>query len=223
MEEVFKPIVNYITIYHISETGNVKNIKTGKIIKPHVSTQGYIRIGLFGGGKQVKYAVHRLVYEAFNGPIPGRMTIKHKDGNKLNNHFGNLEVMTASENIRHSWEIGIRTSETVSKLSKDQVIEIKKLIVESNISFYEIAEKFKVHHSTIANIKAGNTWCNTGEDLSRTKRKQVRKAYKITQSQIHEIKTLLKEGQTGRFIAKKFNVCPSTISNIKKLNKRCYS
>lgn len=50
--------------------------------------------------------VHRLVARFF---IPmedtgERMTVNHIDGNKLNNHYTNLEWITYKENIRHYWE-----------------------------------------------------------------------------------------------------------------------
>jgi hypothetical protein len=38
------------------------------------------------------------MYEAFVGPIPAGMTIDHIDGDKLNNHPSNLQVMSAIDN-----------------------------------------------------------------------------------------------------------------------------
>lgn len=42
--------------------------------------------------------VHRLVYEAFIGQIPKDMTVDHIDGNKLNNHYLNLQILSRGEN-----------------------------------------------------------------------------------------------------------------------------
>ena len=50
--------------------------------------------------------VHRLVARFFVGLPPEtgeRMTVNHIDGNKLNNHYTNLEWITYKENIRHYW------------------------------------------------------------------------------------------------------------------------
>lgn len=41
-------------------------------------------------GNQHQYPVSRLVYEAFIGKIPKGLTVKHKDGNILNNDYQNL-------------------------------------------------------------------------------------------------------------------------------------
>ena len=53
-------------------------------------------------------AVHRLVAEAFHGPPPeGKPWVNHKDGNKGNNHYMNLEWMSISENIQHAHDTGL--------------------------------------------------------------------------------------------------------------------
>lgn len=46
--------------------------------------------------------LHRLVAEAFLGlPEDKTYTVNHKDGNKLNNHYTNLEWVKHSENVKH--------------------------------------------------------------------------------------------------------------------------
>lgn len=61
--------------------------------------------------KMARYAVHRLVAETFvENKYPDiRKHINHKDGNKLNNHFSNLEWCTNAENLKHAWETGLNT------------------------------------------------------------------------------------------------------------------
>lgn len=56
------------------------------------------------------YKVHRIICYAFN-PIEGKenlsdydeLQVNHKDGNTLNNHADNLEWVTPSENMKHSY------------------------------------------------------------------------------------------------------------------------
>tara|TARA_R110000868_G_scaffold317574_1_gene578402 strand:+ start:435 stop:977 length:543 start_codon:yes stop_codon:yes gene_type:complete len=50
----------------------------------------------------VRRSVHRMVWEAFNGRIQGRLEINHKDLNRTNNQLGNLEVVTHQQNIQHA-------------------------------------------------------------------------------------------------------------------------
>jgi hypothetical protein len=103
--EVWKPVVGFEKEYAVSSFGRVKNIKKGKL-KPvfiHPKT-GYCMLMLSGGKN--KY-VHRLVAESFH-PLSEFIgaQVNHKDGNKQNNYYQNLEWVTRSENIRHGFRIG---------------------------------------------------------------------------------------------------------------------
>lgn len=69
---------NYKTLlfnenYEVSDMGNVRNKRTGRILKPEVVHNGYLRVTI---GKK-RYRVHRLVYETFVGPIPEGYQIDH--------------------------------------------------------------------------------------------------------------------------------------------------
>lgn len=66
-------------------------------------TGAYKRIHIQGLGYVY---VHKLVCLAFHGvPKPGFNYVNHKDGNKLNNAPANLEWVSPSENIYHSWKM----------------------------------------------------------------------------------------------------------------------
>lgn len=64
--------------------------------------KGYPQISLCKNGKYARRAVHRVVWEAFNGPIEGRLEINHKDLNRANNSLANLELVTHQQNIQHA-------------------------------------------------------------------------------------------------------------------------
>ena len=76
-----------------------------KVLRPRTHPSGYLYYGLFvGKGKtKVRYwrRGHRLIAEAFIGPIPSKMEINHEDGDKHNNHPDNLDIVSRHDNLMH--------------------------------------------------------------------------------------------------------------------------
>ncbi len=83
--------------YQISNLSNVKNIKTGKILCPYLSTTGYYTVKLNGKHKKI----HRLVAEHFIENPKNLKYIDHIDNNKLNNNIDNLRWCTLSDNAKN--------------------------------------------------------------------------------------------------------------------------
>lgn len=106
MEEVWKDIVGYEGLYQVSNLGRVKSLnyrRTGKTkeMKPGTDKNGYRYICLMVEGKARYYKVHRLVYEAFVGPIPYGHEINHINEEKADNRVENLEIVSHKTNINH--------------------------------------------------------------------------------------------------------------------------
>jgi len=64
--------------------------------------KGYFQISFCKDGVYRRVGVHRAMWEAFNGPIEGRLEINHKDLNRANNRLENLELITHQQNIQHA-------------------------------------------------------------------------------------------------------------------------
>jgi hypothetical protein len=96
----YKKIKEYEN-YEINEYGEIRNIKTGKILKPYLQ-QGYYRISLIKE-KNVKKseAVHRLVAITFITNIDDKPIIDHINQNKTDNHVLNLRWSTYKENAKN--------------------------------------------------------------------------------------------------------------------------
>lgn len=95
----------YFGRYIAYENGQIKSIKTGKVLRPGRNSKGYYTVNLYDGSSPKKprsFLVHRLIAEAFLGI--SELQINHKDGNKANNCVDNLEYVTCAENIRHAVE-----------------------------------------------------------------------------------------------------------------------
>jgi len=95
------------TKYLVLENGQVFNSITNKQLKPQLTKNGYLRITIYDKGKK-RFLLHRLVAYCYLSNNENKSQINHIDGNKLNNNVSNLEYATQSENIRHSFEIGLR-------------------------------------------------------------------------------------------------------------------
>lgn len=104
--------------YLVDEYGNVFNKKTGKQLKPQKNMKGYLMIMLRHENKSMVKIISRLVYENYFGEIPYKMEINHIDGNKINNHISNLELVTHHENVMKAVKTGLIKSGMHSKFSK---------------------------------------------------------------------------------------------------------
>lgn len=89
-------------VYSMDEQGNILSIyKTvSGFIKTFPDKDGYLKVAVTICKRTFNKIVHRLVYEAWVGEIPEGMTVDHIDGNKTNNHYTNLRLLTPEENAR---------------------------------------------------------------------------------------------------------------------------
>ena len=112
LSEEWKDIPGYEGLYEVSNLGRIRNKKTGRILKLETSHQGYKRIRFSKGGK--KFAVHRLVAEAFIPNPQNLPMINHKDEDKTNNAVDNLEYCDCKYNNNYGTAI-IRRAENNKK------------------------------------------------------------------------------------------------------------
>lgn len=94
MKEIWKPI---------QPGSKVIISNTGKIIGRKIYQR---KTGWY---KQFSYKkplyLHRVVYELFVASIPSGYEINHKDSDKSNNCYTNLEAVTHADNMRHAAEL----------------------------------------------------------------------------------------------------------------------
>lgn len=147
VNERWKPIQGYDGEYLISDHGRVKSVKKyvndellirHKIIAPHITHNNYMRITLSYKGKKRKHYVARLVAEHFvDKPQREKLQVNHRDGNKLNNHYLNLEWVTAKENVQHAFDQGLRER----KHNHEQIINDYK----TGLMYKDIAKKHNIN------------------------------------------------------------------------------
>ena len=88
------------TNYSVNEYGEIFSTR-GNLLCQWTDNMGYKQVVLYKNNKRYYKRVHRLVYEAFNGPIKDGLLINHIDEDKSNNEISNLELTTNSVNIKH--------------------------------------------------------------------------------------------------------------------------
>jgi hypothetical protein len=101
-------------LYEITEDGQIFSIRSQRYLKPSQNSYGYIMYSLtthknqaHPNGRRTKmFSAHRLVAKHFLGPPPSRWhtDCHHKDHDRRNNHYTNLEWVTHSENILRSYK-----------------------------------------------------------------------------------------------------------------------
>lgn len=96
------------TKYYVSPTGHIINSATGKKLSKREDKYGYLRTTLYINTKRTDFFVHRLVAELYCNDFDINLQVNHKDGNKKNNDYNNLEWVTCQQNIRHSWDNGLK-------------------------------------------------------------------------------------------------------------------
>ena len=111
MDIIWKDIKGYEGLYEVSNTGYIKSLQFKKpfIKKFNKNHQGYLSVSLYKDNENKLVKVHRVVAEAFISNPENKPQVNHKDGNKANNCVENLEWVTASENIKHSYANGLQS------------------------------------------------------------------------------------------------------------------
>ena len=120
--------------YEISNLGNVRRTKNGKIyyLSTEKITKGYLRVSIWENGIRNRKLVHRLVAEAFIPNPENKSQVDHINNNTSDNRAENLRWVTAKENVQHSIEQNrFVTDKKINalksrKLTEDRINILKK-------------------------------------------------------------------------------------------------
>jgi hypothetical protein len=162
-KEVWKQLNEYHQKYWISNFGRIKSVyknKVEKFLRPQVTKFGYKRIQLrLGKGNGFKNVfIHVLVAKKFVKNIFNKPFVNHKDSDRFNCFYKNLEWCTRSENYLHGFRYGDMSNKgnraPMAKISEKQALEIFK----SKLSRKELCKKYNLSLITIYRVKAKISW-----------------------------------------------------------------
>lgn len=140
--------------YYLGPDGQLWSDHSNRLLQGYVGENGYLYYTFKDGSRD--YA-HRLVAESyiFHTVVEGEQ-VNHKDYDRLNNNWKNLEWVTSGGNNLHAHQSNTRKKVTSynhsnSKLTKEQAIEIFKSSQTQN----GLAAVYGVSSRTIHDIKHG--------------------------------------------------------------------
>lgn len=119
MNECWLPIEGYEGIYEVSNFGAVRSLDRivefctgrrvpfkGKVLAPALSRCGHLKVSLTQHNEAETRLVHQLVAQAFIGPRPTGMEVRHLNGIGTDNRVENLAYGSHQQNVRDRNEHG---------------------------------------------------------------------------------------------------------------------
>lgn len=166
-KERWKSIKGYIGMYEVSDFGRIRSLDRvssdgkklkGKVLKKYIRFDGYCTNAVSKNGKVCTKKIHILVADAFIKKDKTRKFINHKNGDKSNNYYKNIERVTFKENMIHAYDTGLNNTYGENhhngRLSNKQVLEI----FDSALTVRELKEKYKIPQQVVSDIKTGRKW-----------------------------------------------------------------
>ena len=199
--------------YSVDVFGNVYSLYSNRFLSQKLHKTGYMEVSLYNEGESQTLKVHRLVAMCFCTPSKGRDVVNHRDSNRQNNFYKNLEWCTTQENNHHALKNNRKDT-----LHVEDVHKICKMI-EQGFKNKEIKEILNLSTTTlVSHIRSKVTWLFISDEYNI---KKVSRRHRIDVSTVYKICEKLELGWFTTTIAKEFNVGQSTVSRIK--NKKTYS
>jgi hypothetical protein len=174
IEEVWKDIEGYESLYQISNVGRVKSLQRTcltkgnkyRIVQERILKlfiiKGYYYINLNKNGILNQFRVNVLVGKHFVDNPFNLPQLNHDDGVKLNNVYTNLIWCTASENGLHAVQNGLKPIQKGDispnhKLNSEQVNSIRQELA-NGINGRTLSKKYNMSEGMISMIKHNKNW-----------------------------------------------------------------
>ncbi len=229
---MWREIPGFEGLYAVSMNGEVKSLrrviarKNGspqtireRILRAH-NHDGYRRVVLSVAGIGHSELVHRLVAMAWiENTNPTFDLVNHKDGNRANNHYGNLEWCDGSYNQAHAYRIGLRVPVCGedSHMSKIKACDATQIVSLRNdgLTYVEISRRTGIRKHIVESICCQKAWLRQSQGIKRFKAHGERHGRsKLTSQNVAEIVTKCREGMTHKEVGDAYGVSRATVGAI---------
>ena len=172
-KEIWKDIEGFKGFYQVSNYGRVKSLERKckhnygglRRVKEKCLSQGkgkyYYNVVLAKEAKNKTLLTHRIVALHFVDNPYNKPEVNHKDGNKRNNYYLNLEWCTRSENEQHAYDNNLAVTHSENhhsaKLKNIDIPIIRERITKGD-KLTTIAKDYKVTICAISAIKYNRKW-----------------------------------------------------------------
>ena len=229
--------------YFADDSGHIWSESKQSFLSEYEDKNGYKKVVLMTtdkpSGRGHRFSVHRLIMETFY-PVDNMyaLQVDHINGNCQDNSLSNLRWATVNENLNNPNTKPNRrvydqdgTHNANAKLTDEQLENFVDDINSGNYTRKQICQKYNICDETLRKIINRQTYKDVKlfdslnpkftSNYSREVQGAKNPRSKLNEKQVKEIiNILLTTQETYSSIAKKYNVSPSAISNIK--NKKTW-
>jgi hypothetical protein len=167
-DEQWKPVREFPDDYEISTLGRLRRTSpargatVGRILSP-LRRNGYVAYTIKKDRVYYNRYAHRLLVDAFLGPIPKGMQVNHKNGIRDDCRLENLEIVTNAENRAHSYRVlGVKPNKPSvfgnAVLDWERVGRIREEYAAGGTSHSILAKKYGVCRRTILEVCLKRRW-----------------------------------------------------------------
>ena len=150
--------------YEVSDLGQVRNIKTQRILKPW-RKGNYHGCNIIGFAKKPKVYIHHVVARTFLPAPTDKCEIDHIDRNRYNNAASNLRWVSSSENQRNK---NPRTEPNKHNKLGHQYIHVYKGKFKVLIHNLRVGYYYSLHDTLNAAIESRDKVINAFQDPAST-------------------------------------------------------
>ena len=138
-EEIWKCVTNYEGYYEVSSLGRLRSLDryrrnkggglarvAGKMLKPNLNKDGYYTLHLHKRNARKGFLLSRLVAREFCDGYSPELQANHKDLNRINNTYTNLEWITLQQNLEHCQVFGAGSRVKPEVISRIQMLKLER-------------------------------------------------------------------------------------------------